>query len=251
LRVFAAPLAPDAGEALVVVEIGGAHVALAERDGMFAGQVEVLIAASDAAAAVMTPVRHALNLTLSAESADLVLQRGVRLVTRHPVAPGGRQLRVAASVGDGRAGSVVYPLEATDIMAPLAISPVMMTSWMEGRTPTIVERPAPGMLQSGSPVAVREFQTDDELELYAEIRKRAPAAPRGIQIATSVLREDGEVVTVEREVMDAHRADERYTYRLRLQLGGYAPGRYVIAIEARAVGDAAAVARRAVSIRVR
>lgn len=251
LSMFAAPLKGSGNKASVAIglELDGSKLAFTEREGVFADDVEVAILAVDDSAKVRDGGRDLLNLRLRPQTHELVRAHGVRILRRLEIPPGRYQLRVGVRDTGSRAlGSVVYDLDVPDFSkAPLSMSGLLLTTPTATRMPTANPDPDFKAVLPGSPAALREFPRSDLLAVFAEIYDNLTRTPHRVAIAATVLADNGTVVF---ESKDERASDELkgrsggYGYTAMIPLKGFAPGRYVLRVEARALlSDGAAVSR--------
>jgi hypothetical protein len=193
---------------------------------------------------------------LKPEQIARIRDRGFRLVTRIDLPPGRYQLRVAASHGDAKAGSVHYDLEIPDFWkAPLTMSGIALTSASSGQMPTNRENDPLRDLLPGPPIATRQFQRDDELALFAEFYENAPGAPaHKLDIVTTIRSDDGRVVLQnqeERASTELQGGRGGYGFATRIPLKDFAPGVYVLHIEGKSRAAADRGVGRDIEIRIR
>ena len=257
MRLFAAPYKGDADNAAVAValDIDGAGVALEEKNGVHAGQLEVAYAATNAVGKVFPGDRHAFALSLQPDSYARVVRNGFRVLLEPRLPPGRYQLRVAASNSGGRAGSVIYDLEVPDFSkGALTMGGVSLASAEQS---TMTARPKDSLsgLLPGPATATREFAATDTLAIYTEVYESARNAPaHGVELKLELRADEGRVVatrTEERSSKELEGKPGGYGFLTELPLNGLTPGIYVIHVEARAnIGERPMVSRD-VQIRVR
>jgi VWFA-related protein len=175
MRLFAAPYKGDADNAAVTIalEIDAAGLALEEKNGVHAGQLEVAWAATNAVGKVFPGDRHSFALALQPDSYGRVMRNGFRVLLEPRLPPGPYQLRVAASNSGGRAGSVVYDLEVPDFSkSALTMGGVSIAS-AEQATVTARSKDRLSALLPGPATARREFAATDTLAIYTEVYESA------------------------------------------------------------------------------
>ena len=95
--------------------------------------------------------------------------------------------------------------------------------------------------------AIRDFDRSDTLFYFAEIYPRRPGTPHAVQVQTTVTSEDGTVLfrrSDERKTAEMKAEDIGFGHSARFPLTEFAPGRYVLRIEAKALtADGARAAR--------
>jgi hypothetical protein len=176
-----------------------------------------------------------------------------RVIRKIEIPPGKYQLRIGAREAGGKTGSVVYELTAPDFTkGPISMSGIVLSSEYNAQIPTASADPALNGFKDimpAPPSAAREFGRNDTLSVFAEVYDNLTQAAHRVNITTSVLADDGKVV---------HTAnDERKSEELKGSTGGggfghvakipltaFAPGRYVLRLEAKAtLGNSASVSR--------
>jgi hypothetical protein len=93
------------------------------------------------------------------------------------------------------------------------------------------------------PVSLRAFPTSDEVLVFAEVYERPGRPPHSVDVTTTVRSADGVVrfqSAEERSSAESRGADRGYVYSTRVPMDNFAPGRYVLTVEARSrLGDVA------------
>lgn len=258
LSVFAAPFkgaSPNATVA-IAVELAAGEFTYAEKNGMFENDLEIGVTALDARGKIHPGDRNTINLALKPDTLARVKARGFRVISAIDVPPGRYQLRVAAAEEGGKSGSVLYDLEVPDFYkAPLTMSGLAMSAASAGQTPTARPKDPLRDFLPGPPTAARDFARGDELALFAEIYQNAPGAPaHKLDITTTVRAEDGRVVLQnqeERSSTELKGGRGGYGYATRIPLADFAPGTYVIHVEAKSRTSPNQGVGRDVQIRVR
>jgi hypothetical protein len=167
------------------------------------------------------------------------------------LAPGRYQLRVAVREGiTKKAGSVTFDLEVPDFAKlPLSMSSLALTSAMSGIAPTVRPKDPLEKLLPGPLTSYREFLPVDEIALFAEIYDNVKQ-PHKVQINATVKAEGGTTVFQTREERDS--ADLKgsaggYGFEARIPLKAFAPGLYVLRVDAiTQIGDRPTTAREIV-----
>ena len=258
MRVFAAPYRGEGRNAAVAiaVEIDAAALGLAEKDGVFAGQLEIRDGAVAANGRTMPGGREAAELTLRPDTFARVRETGIRAVFKREMPPGRYQLRVAAGLAGARAGAVVTDVEVPDFTRePFSMSGMALTSSTAAGALTL-PRPNPleGLLP-GPITAAREFTAADTLALYTEIYENPGRnrAAHTVSITMQLRTDDGRVVRTSTEERSSKELDGKsggYGFAAQVPLAGLEPGTYVIRVEAQMnMGDRPTVGRD-ISIRV-
>jgi VWFA-related protein len=258
LRVFAAPFDGPGRQASVAIalEFTPDRLSFVEKDGTFHEEIEVVIVPVDGAGKVHDGARDVAPMKLSPPSLEAVRRDGLRLGRRLDLPPGKYQLRVAARSANGNAiGAVTHDLEVPDFSKPpLAISGIALMSAATSRIPT--PPPAKDFFEvlRDVPTARREFSRDDTLGFVAEIYDNRTSTPHTVTITSTVTSDSGTVLA---KGSDVRRSEEvgksggGYDHAQKMPLKTFAPGRYVLRIEARASLAEVPAVFREVEFRVR
>ena len=258
LRAFAAPFkgaAPNASVA-VSVEAEGADLAFQQKDGKFVNDLELSVIALDSAAKLRDGTRDVVNMGLKADTRARIAQTAIRMQSRLKLPPGRYQLRMAArETGGGRVGSVTYDLDVPDFTkGPITMSGVVLAS---ADAQAVMTAKADEELRTLLPVpatASREFRAGDALSTFAEIYDNQPQPPHKVDIKTSVLTDDGRTVfntAEERDSTELQGKSGGYGVTAQIPLAGFAPGLYVLRVEAQSHAGKPATVAREVPFRVR
>jgi len=258
ISVFAAPLKGSGNKAslLLAVEVDGAKLRFTQKDGVFADDVEVAVLAVDERGEIRDGGRDLLNLRLRPETHALVSRSGTRILRRLEVPPGRYQLRVGVrDGGSGAVGSVLSDLDVPDFSkAALSMSGLLLTSASANRIPTANPDPDFSKVMPGPPVTLREFPQNDVLAVFAEVYDNLTKTPHRVSIKTTVLSDTGTVVFAaegERRNDELKGASGGYGHTTTIPLKGFAPGRYVLRVEARTLLSDGSTASRDIEFRIR
>lgn len=240
MAVVAVPFkgtAPNATVALAV-ELQAGLFDYTEKNGVFSNKLEIGFTAVDAQGKMRPGDRNTIDLTLKPETLARVKAGGFRVVSAIDVPPGRYQLRVAAAESSGKGGSVLYDLEVPDFFkSPLTMSGIALTAASAGQTLTARPKDSLGTVLPGPLTTRREFGRNDEIALFAEVYENAAGAPaHKIDITTTVRTDEGRVVLQsqeERASTELQGGRGGYGYTTRIPLKDFAPGTYVIHVEAR------------------
>jgi VWFA-related protein len=258
ITAFAAPMAGSRGKAsvLVVVELEGQALKFKQDGALFANSVEVAILAMDEGGKIKDGAKDVADLKLRPETHALVVKNGVRLTRRLELPPGRYQLRIGAreNVG-GLVGSVMYDLDVPDFSkGDLLMGGLLLTSASSGRMPTANPDPDFKEILPGSPTALREFPSGDQLALAVDVYDNKVSTPHRVEIRTSVTADDGNVVfnsTDERRSEELKGVTGTLGHVATIPLKGVAPGRYVLRVEAKSLLSNGGTASREVEFTVR
>jgi VWFA-related protein len=252
MQVFAAPFKGTAPKASVLlgVEVSGRNLQLDAGD-----KLQLTYYAMDAKGKYQAGSTDTVTMNLRPETRTMVEQTGLRALSRLEIPPGRYQLRVAVNELSSKAvGTVVYDLDVPDFSkGPISMSGLTITSPVSARVPTV--RPDVELRQvlPAPPVAAREFQTDEELALFAEVYDNMAASPHKVDITTTVTADEGKVMFKTDETRDSADLQGKsggYGYTTRVPLKGLSPGLYVLKVEARSRLGAGPTADRQVQFRI-
>lgn len=250
LTVFATAFKGDGRNASVLVgtELRGRDLGLTRTDasGRLPDQVELTYVAADRKGIKASRTAH-IRLSLKPETATLVGDSALRTFQRLDLQPGTYQLRVAAHDGNSRhIGSVLYDLEVPDFIdrkTPLAMSGLVLTSALSNPALVAAYDDRLKAVMPRAPTALRTFTQNDEIAVFAEIYDSDLKGSHIVDILTTVLAGDGQVVF---KSEDGRSSDERqtksdaYSHLVRIALQDFPPGGYVLRVQARSrVGDSA------------
>lgn len=254
MRVFAAAYrGPDKNATVAVaLEIAGVRLDLVERDGAYRGELEVVLAVTDARKKRWPLIRHRLALALKPETYARVSRSGLRFVCELALPKGRYQVRVSAG-GASRAGSVVYDLTVPDFADDLEISGVSVSSAQTNEALTVSPHPRLRVALPAPPTTAREFTRDDNLMLFAEVYENRHR-PHTVTFTSELRDASGMLVATssgQRKKTDASKKASLYRFTPSLVLDDLPPGRYVLHLEARSSLDTRASVSHDVAITVR
>lgn len=258
MKVTAAPFKGQGRDAdvLLVVDIDPAKLALVERDGAHAGDLDLAWVALSADGRTRPDGRYRYAVALKPDTYQRASRNGLRLVSAIDVAPGRYQLRVAAGASTGPAGGVVLDLEIPDFTrSRLGMSGLSVASKL---APDAVTQQTRNPLQGKAtmvPTTAREFDKGDVLTLFAEVYadgRRNPAY--AIDMKASILEASGRVVSTtqeQRTSSDGRSTGGRLAFTPALPINDAAAGDYVVRVEAREILPEGAAVVRSIPIRIR
>jgi len=247
--VFKGP-APK-GSVVISTLVAGSGLPFTDNGGMMKNDLEVLGVATDDKGKSFTTDRATINLNMKPDTAKRVTATGLRVIQSLELNPGRYNLRVAVREANTRkSGSVTFDLEVPDFSkSPLTMSDIALTSALSGAAPTIrpkdpLEKLLPGPLSS-----YREFATTDEIALFTEVYDNIKQAHK-VEITATVKAEGGNAVHSTREERNSSElagSAGGYGFQTRIPLKGFAPGLYVLRVEAiTQIGDRQTTAREVV-----
>ena len=246
---------PNASVALVI-EADGRSFNFAEKDGKLVNDFEVSTLAIDSSGKVRGGDRNLVNFALKPENRTRFEETGVRVGTRIQLPPGRYQVRVAArESGSGRLGSLTYDLDVPNLTdAPLAISGIALASASGQRTATAKADEELKAVLPGPAVASRDFPRGDELAIFAEVYDNDVKAPHVVDITTRVVSEDGRDVfktSEERQSSELQGKPGGYGHTTRILTKDFAPGVYLLTVEARSRQGKSEPVGRTIPFRIR
>jgi VWFA-related protein len=247
--VFKGP-APK-GSVVISTFVAGSMLPFADNAGMMKNDLEIVGMATDDKGKAFSTERATVNLNMKPDTAKRVAATGFRIIQSLDLNPGRYSLRVAVREANTRkAGSVTFDLEVPDFSkAPLSMSDIAVTSALSGAAPTVrpkdpLEKLLPGPLSS-----YREFSPMDEIALFTEVYDNVKEAHK-VEIAATAKAEGGQTVYQTREEHDSSElagSAGGYGFQARIPLKNFAPGLYVLRVEAiTRIGDRPTTAREIV-----
>jgi VWFA-related protein len=255
---------PNASVA-VIVELDPRGVKFVERDGLFVADLDILVRAFDAKTGkARDPKSQTANLRLQPQTLATVLRDGMRLTQRIELPPGRYRLQVGvAEKGGAAVGTIVHDLDVPDLhRSPLQMSGIALTSVESMKTPNVNSDPAFHDVMPAPPTTLREFDRTDALATFVEVYDNQTNVPHRVAIKTSVRADDGRVVFSTESERRSEELSQGLAPGSRPATGGYgegaqiplqdfAPGRYVLRVEARTLLAGGAAAARELEFRVR
>ena len=246
IRLFAAPYRTDGRSALVTVvaEIDPAELGLVERDGTFAGPLEVGFLATNAIGKVFQGQHYVVDLKLKRQTYFSARDQGLRVLSEIRLPPGRYQIRLAAGNPSGNAGSVVYDLTVPDFQkSGFALSGLTVTSASTLITTTVM---ADDPLRKWLPrpaTARRIFDSTDTIAVFGEVYGGGAArSSNAIGIGVELIGPDGYAVRT------ASAQGDRFT--VPVPLANLDAGAYVLHVEAQKTSGKPEHASRDIPIRV-
>jgi len=240
LRAVAMPFkgSPPNASVALVIEADGHSFNFAEKDGKLLNDFEVSTLAIDSNGKIRGGDRSLVNFALKPENRTRFAETGVRVGTRIALPPGRYQIRVAArESGSGHLGSLTYDLDVPDLTDdPLTISGIAVASASGMRTATAKADEELKAVLPAPAVAAREFPRGDELAIFAEVYDNEVKTPHVVDITTRVVSEDGRDVfktSEERQSTELQGKPGGYGHATRIQTKEFAPGVYLLTVEAR------------------
>lgn len=249
LRIMAVPHkgVGKTTELEVLIATGGKELTFKENAGTFNNVLSLSIGVFDKKGKSVAGERPDIALALKPETHARVLQNGFRVLRHLSVPPGRYQLRVAAQdSAKTRQGSAHLDIDVPDFTKdPIALSGIALAASADASLYSWND-PFGGWLP-GPPTALREFPASTEMVAYVEVYDNQPTPPHRLDITTKVRADDGHVVfnnSEERTSEDLHGTPGAFGYTVRIQMAGWAPGLYVLSIDAKSrIGNAEPISR--------
>ena len=253
LRVTAIPKkgAGKNSDIEVLIDTLGRDLTFTEQNGTFNNRLSLSVGVFDKEGKSVFAERPDVDLNLRPESHTRITAHGVRLLRHLSLPPGRYQLRVAAQDnGKVRQGSAHFDLDVPDFTGqPIAISGVAIAASADR---SVYSPPKPGFdpfngLLPGPPSALREFPVNSEITAAVEVYDNKPAPTHGIDVTARVRADDGRIVFNKHEERSSGELNGKpggFGHTFRIPLQGWAPGLYVLEVEARTrVNDVSPVSR--------
>ena len=256
--IAAAPLTGPAGKATLalVIELDPSTLKFAEQGGKFVDTVELHVLAIDQNGKTQAGGRSTIPMNLGDRSYEAVRAAGVRFLHHVAVPPGRYQLRVAArDLNSGAIGTVRQLIDVPDFSkGDVNVSGIQLTSGTASQMPTVNPQEQLAGVLPAPATAARQFDRADTLSVFAEVYDNQTSAPHRVSIASTVLADDGRAMFTasdERSSADLQGTKGGYGYQQQIPLAQFAPGRYVLRIEARSLVAKGQPVAREVEFRVR
>lgn len=240
----------------VVVEIKGDELGLLDEGDRHTGKLDLAVWGVGPGGGSEVSGRIETNLTLRPATFERLNQYGLRVVLQVEAPPGRYQFRVGALTPDtGLRGSVFYDLDVPDFSRDLlSMSHLLLTSATASRMLTVQNETGFEDVLPAAPTAIREFPVDDQIAVLAEIYDNDPR-PHLVDITGNILTDTGDLVFTTSESRSSEEFGKAgvgaYGYTTRVPLGAFAPGLYVLRIQARSRAGRAEPVTRELQFRVR
>ena len=242
----------------VLIDTLGKDLTFTEKNGTFNNRLSLSIGVFNKEGKSVAAERPDVDLNLRPESHARIVQNGVRILRHLSVPPGRYQLRVAAQdSGKVKQGSAHLDLEVPDFSKnAIALSNIALAATADR---AVFSPPKPGFdpfngLLPGAPSAMREFPNNTEIAAAVEVYDNQPSPPHRVDITATVKADDGRVVftnQAERSSEELHGTPGAFGYAARIPIQGWAPGLYVLTIEAKSRLKDAEPASRVIQFEVR
>lgn len=253
--VYSASYQATLAQAAVVI---GAEVhGLAERPGADMRRLEVRFAVSDGPTAV--PERTVTIPLVAEADRKLAFKEGARVLTQFLLAPGTYHMRVSVRDTAGQsAGSVDHTFEAPVLAgenSPIHMSDLALTSSsVGGLTHAEVEGDQRALPVLGRPpTGRREFAHGEQLEVHAEFYEKVTefGLEQDIFVTTRISSTSGDILWETRDSGTSESmSDGRfgYAHSTLVPISAFAPGTYIVEIEAQTLYGATTFVSRSLPI---
>jgi hypothetical protein len=232
----------------VTVQVEGERLGLKESGEVYTNALEISMMAMDTNGKVPDGDRTNLDLKLRKQTRDLMTQAGLRSVATLDLPPGRYQLRVAArEANNGSLGSVFTDLIVPDFSSePLSMSGILLSSSGATLTPTPRMDEELKKLLPAPPTTTRGFATVESIFGYVDVYDSLQPA-HSLDITTTVTRVDGtKVFTTSEERKSSELGGAKgggFGAQFQVPLKDFAPGLYVLKVEAKPRLDKQPVSR--------
>jgi VWFA-related protein len=224
----------------VIVQTSGKDLAFKQNNGVFSTKLSFSIGVFGKDGKAVFTERPDADLNLRPETHARVTQSGVRLVRQVSVAPGRYQLRVAAQDSSkAKQGTAILDIDVPDFSKPdIALSGIAIAANADASVATgsAQEVLTFGGGLPGAPSTLREFPANSEIAAFLEIYDNKPTPPHRLDVTATVKADDGRVVFTHNQEYssdDLHGAPGGFGFSARIPMNGWAPGLYVLSIEAK------------------
>jgi hypothetical protein len=147
-------------------------------------------------------------------------------------------------------GSAHFDIDVPDFTkTPIAMSGIALAATADR---AVYSPPKPGFdpfsgMLPGAPSVLREFPSNSEIAAFVEVYDNQPTPTHRLDISATVRADDGRVVFTnsgERSTEELHGTPGAFGYAVRIPMTGWAPGLYVLTIDAKSrLGNATPVSR--------
>jgi VWFA-related protein len=224
----------------VIVHTQGKDLTFKENNGAFSTKLSFSVGVFGKDGKAVFTERPDADLNLRPETHDRVTQNGVRLMRQISVPPGRYQIRVAAQDSSkSRQGTAILDIDVPDfskgdvVLSGVALAATADRSVATGSAQEVLTF---GGGLPGPPSTLREFPANSELAAFAEVYDNAPTPSHRLDVTATVKADDGRVVfthSQEYSSEDLHGAPGGFGFSTRIPMPGWAPGLYVLTIEAK------------------
>lgn len=239
LRVTGGAIRPEGDKVLaaLVMELDTSGVHFIDNGAELSDDIEMAFVAMDAGGKIYASNRSMGNLRLPASERSAIAN-GLRYVAEFTLPPGQYQVRAAAYESAGEtAGSAILDIDTNEVAkSPLSIGSILLTAGPDETMPTTGSFQVLHGLLPGPPTAVRAFAARDTLVAFADVSDSSEDSGTADEIIAAVKDANGREVYASptmhaRVELSAKKGGLGYVARV--PLSGFAPGPYLLTIEAR------------------
>ena len=241
----------------VIVQTGANQLQFSPSGERFTAEMTLAIAAADQNGKIQAGERGTINMRLSSQTYEAVMDRGARLVSKLELKPGRYQLKIAAldAAQDITRGSVQYDLDVPDFSkGSLAMSGIALASMLEAPMPTTGSDQRWKELLGAFPTTAREFSKQNELREYVEVYDNDNRRPHSLDVVSSIRDASGRTLFRRQATYPSERRNEKTLVRRivnTIPLNDLSPGQYVLVVEARNSADVDRPVARQVPFKIR
>jgi len=237
-QAVALPLAKD--NVAVTIEVAAGGLTFEPKGDKVFNAVDVAILPVDTAGRTHAIALGHPQLTIAPALAAQVEANGLRLSHRLTLGPGAYQLRIAVhEQGRGASGSVICDVEVPDPAKPgLVMTPILTSSSAARQVPSAYNDDVLIRALGGPATTRRAFGADETLSAYAELIDAGATTARDVDLLTIVRDAQGKDIVTSPQPRANQRVapGQSFAYAVDVPLKAFAPGRYVLRVEARASG---------------
>lgn len=235
----------------VLIETSGRDLTFRQNGNTFNNKLSLSVGVFNKEGKSVATERPDVDLNLRPETHARIVENGVRLLRHLSVPPGRYQIRVAAQDSSKtKQGSAHFDIDVPDFTKnAIAISGIALASTADRAVYSPLKPgfdPFSGMLP-GAPSVLREFPSNTEIAAFVEVYDNQPTPIHRLDISTTVKADDGRMVftnSEERSTEELHGTPGAFGYSVRIPMNGWAPGLYVLIIDAKSrLGNATPVSR--------
>jgi VWFA-related protein len=223
----------------VIVQALGEDLTFRQSGGLYANKVSFQIGVFDKEGKSVATERADANLNIKQpETYARATRYGVRLVRPLSVPPGRYQVRVAAQdEGKTKQGSAILDIDVPDFTkGRIALSGIALAASGDGSIATGSQDLNFNGGLPGPPSALREFPLNSEITTYVEVYDNEPTPTHRLDATATVKADDGRVVYTHSQEFSSEDLQGKpggFGFSARIQMNGWAPGLYVLTIDAK------------------
>jgi VWFA-related protein len=223
----------------VIVQTSGKDLAFTQNNGVFSTKLSYSLGVFTKEGKSVFTERPDADLNLRPETHAKVTQNGVRLVRQISIASGRYQLRVAVQDSSkAKQGTAILDIDVPDFSkTDIALSGIALAANADASVATgsAQEVFTFGGGLPGAPSTLREYPASSELAVFVEVYDNKPTPAHRLDVSATVKADDGQVVFTHKQeysTEELHGAPGGFGFSTRIPLTGWAPGLYVLSIDA-------------------